>query len=156
MAAGRRRCPFQLSGPARDTQADLRASGQPSTEPAECVPRRWVQNECRGLGEADAPEVEPLLQRAAAALRARPVLFRYCAEEVRGRRPLALAIPCVAVLPRVQCCVPVPELAAVARALLTPRLLLRQTSSGHKWHSQIATSTMRNTQCILQGHDHGR
>ncbi len=44
--------------------------------------RRWVQNECRGLGEADAPEVDPVLQRATAALRARPVLLRYCAEEV--------------------------------------------------------------------------
>ena len=46
--------------------------------------RRWVQNECRGLGEADAPEVDPVLQRATAALRARPVLLRYCAEEVPG------------------------------------------------------------------------
>lgn len=72
------------------------------------------------------------------------------------RRPLALAIPCVAVLPRVQRCVLVPELTAVARALLTPRLLLRRTSPGHEWHSQIATSTMRNPQCILQGYDHGR
>ena len=44
--------------------------------------RRWVQNECRGLGEADAPEVDPVLQRATAALRARPVLLCYCAEEV--------------------------------------------------------------------------
>ena len=34
---------------------------------------RWVQAECRGLSEADAPEVNPLLQQAAAALRERPV-----------------------------------------------------------------------------------
>lgn len=50
-----------------------------NTRPCRC---RWVQNECRGLGEADAPEVDPVLQRATAALRARPVLLRYCAEEV--------------------------------------------------------------------------
>ncbi len=34
---------------------------------------RWVQQECRALSEADAPEVNPLLQQAAAALRERPV-----------------------------------------------------------------------------------
>lgn len=32
-----------------------------------------MQQECRGLSEADAPEVNPLLQEAAAALRERPV-----------------------------------------------------------------------------------
>ncbi len=41
---------------------------------------RWVQAECRGLSDVDAPEVNPLLQRAAAALRERqvgaPVLAR--------------------------------------------------------------------------------
>ncbi|PRW32513.1 Conserved oligomeric Golgi complex subunit 6 isoform A [Chlorella sorokiniana] len=51
---------------------------------------RWVQAECRGLSEADAPEVNPLLQQAAAALRERPVLFRYCAEEVAQARHTAL------------------------------------------------------------------
>jgi hypothetical protein len=49
-----------------------------------------VQHECRGLSEADAPDVNPLLQRAAAALRERPVLFRYCAEEVAQARHTAL------------------------------------------------------------------
>jgi hypothetical protein len=44
---------------------------------------RWVQAECRGLGEHDAPEVDPTLTSAVAALRDRPVLFKYCAEEVR-------------------------------------------------------------------------
>ena len=34
---------------------------------------RWVQAECRGLSDVDAPEVNPLLQRAAAALRERQV-----------------------------------------------------------------------------------
>jgi hypothetical protein len=45
-------------------------------------PCRWVQAECRGLGEHDAPEVDPTLTSAVAALRDRPVLFKYCAEEV--------------------------------------------------------------------------
>ena len=51
---------------------------------------RWVQGECRGLGDMDAPEVNPLLQRAAQALREREVLFRYCAEEVAQARHNAL------------------------------------------------------------------
>ncbi|KAL4424572.1 hypothetical protein ABPG77_009156 [Micractinium sp. CCAP 211/92] len=51
---------------------------------------RWVQQECRALSEADAPEVNPLLQQAAAALRERPVLFKYCAEEVAQARHTAL------------------------------------------------------------------
>ena len=45
---------------------------------------RWVQAECRELGDQDAPEVEALLQRGARALRQRSVLFRYCAEEVQS------------------------------------------------------------------------
>jgi hypothetical protein len=49
-----------------------------------------VQGECRRLGDADAPEVDPVLQRAAAALRERPVLFKYCAEEVGTARHNAL------------------------------------------------------------------
>ncbi|KAL4421302.1 hypothetical protein ABPG75_010593 [Micractinium tetrahymenae] len=51
---------------------------------------RWVQQECRALSEADAPEVNPLLQQAAVALRERPVLFKYCAEEVAQARHTAL------------------------------------------------------------------
>ncbi len=51
---------------------------------------RWVQGECRRLGDADAPEVDPVLQRAATALRERPVLFKYCAEEVAQARHNAL------------------------------------------------------------------
>ena len=51
---------------------------------------RWVQAECRRLGDADAPEVEELLQRGARALRQRSVLFRYCAEEVAAARHGAL------------------------------------------------------------------
>ena len=54
--------------------------------------RRWVQGECRGLSDADSPdlEVNPLLRRAADALRERPVLFGYCAEEVATARHTAL------------------------------------------------------------------
>lgn len=51
---------------------------------------RWVQAECRGLSEGDAPDVNPLLQRAAATLRERHVLFRYCTEEVAAARHTAL------------------------------------------------------------------
>ncbi|EFJ50082.1 component of oligomeric golgi complex 6 [Volvox carteri f. nagariensis] len=47
---------------------------------------RWVQVQCRNIGEYDAPEVEPALQTAVAALRERPVLFKYCAEEVATAR----------------------------------------------------------------------
>lgn len=42
-----------------------------------------MQAECRALAEQDAPEVDPALSRAVAALRDRPVLYKYCAEEVR-------------------------------------------------------------------------
>ncbi|KAK9790340.1 hypothetical protein WJX73_004685 [Symbiochloris irregularis] len=51
---------------------------------------RWVQGECRNLGDMDAPEVNTLLQSAAEALRERPVLFKYCAEEVTAARHGAL------------------------------------------------------------------
>ncbi|KAF8056126.1 COG6 [Scenedesmus sp. PABB004] len=51
---------------------------------------RWVQAECRRLGEVDAPEVEPSLAAAVAALRDRPVLYKYCAEEVASARHGAL------------------------------------------------------------------
>ena len=56
--------------------------------------RRWVQSECRNLGDADAPEVDPMLQRAARALQERPVLFKYCAEEVATARNNALFQRC--------------------------------------------------------------
>ena len=47
---------------------------------------RWVQAECRSLGEMDSPEVAELLQTATLALKARPVLYKYCAEEVATAR----------------------------------------------------------------------
>lgn len=43
---------------------------------------RWVQAECRRLGDVDNPEVGELLKTAVRCLKARPVLFKYCAEEV--------------------------------------------------------------------------
>lgn len=43
---------------------------------------RWVQAECKELGDSDNPEVGDLLKRAVRCLRDRPVLFKYCAEEV--------------------------------------------------------------------------
>ena len=55
---------------------------------------RWVQGECRRLGDTDAPEVDPMLQRAASALRERPMLFKYCAAEVAGARHNALFQRC--------------------------------------------------------------
>lgn len=43
---------------------------------------RWVQAECRNLGDTDNPEVGDLLRTAVRCLKERPVLFKYCAEEV--------------------------------------------------------------------------
>lgn len=43
---------------------------------------RWVQAECRKLGDTDNPEVSELLRTAVRCLKERPVLFKYCAEEV--------------------------------------------------------------------------
>lgn len=43
---------------------------------------RWVQAECRRLGDSDNPEVSELLKTAVRCLKERPVLFNYCAEEV--------------------------------------------------------------------------
>lgn len=43
---------------------------------------RWVQTECRRLGDTDNPEVSELLRTAVRCLKERPVLFKYCAEEV--------------------------------------------------------------------------
>lgn len=43
---------------------------------------RWVQGECKKLGDSDNPEVDDLLKTAVRCLKERPVLFKYCAEEV--------------------------------------------------------------------------
>lgn len=51
---------------------------------------RWVQAECRRLGDADNPEVGELLRTAVRCLKERPVLFKYCAEEVANMRHNAL------------------------------------------------------------------
>uniref|UniRef100_A0A7S0RHC7 Conserved oligomeric Golgi complex subunit 6 n=1 Tax=Chlamydomonas leiostraca TaxID=1034604 RepID=A0A7S0RHC7_9CHLO len=51
---------------------------------------RWVQAECRNISDSDAPEVDSMLQVAVRALRERPVLFKYCAEEVATARHNAL------------------------------------------------------------------
>lgn len=51
---------------------------------------RWVQTECRRLGDTDNPEVSELLKMAVRCLRERPVLFKYCAEEVANMRHNAL------------------------------------------------------------------
>ncbi|KAK4490856.1 hypothetical protein RD792_001571 [Penstemon davidsonii] len=51
---------------------------------------RWVQAECRRLGDVDNPEVSELLKTAVRCLKERPVLFKYCAEEVANMRHNAL------------------------------------------------------------------
>ncbi|KAA8521078.1 hypothetical protein F0562_011769 [Nyssa sinensis] len=51
---------------------------------------RWVQAECRRLGDTDNPEVSELLKTAVRCLKERPVLFKYCAEEVANMRHNAL------------------------------------------------------------------
>uniref|UniRef100_A0A7N0T243 Conserved oligomeric Golgi complex subunit 6 n=1 Tax=Kalanchoe fedtschenkoi TaxID=63787 RepID=A0A7N0T243_KALFE len=51
---------------------------------------RWVQAECRRLGDSDNPEVGELLKTAVRSLKDRPVLFKYCAEEVANMRHNAL------------------------------------------------------------------
>ncbi|KAH1224199.1 WAT1-related protein [Glycine max] len=51
---------------------------------------RWVQAECRKLGDTDNPEVSELLKTAVRYLRERSVLFKYCAEEVANMRHNAL------------------------------------------------------------------
>ncbi|XP_047330774.1 conserved oligomeric Golgi complex subunit 6-like [Impatiens glandulifera] len=51
---------------------------------------RWVQTECRRLGDTDNPEVGELLRTAVRCLKERPVLFKYCAEEVANMRHNAL------------------------------------------------------------------
>ncbi|RWR78546.1 Conserved oligomeric Golgi complex subunit 6 [Cinnamomum micranthum f. kanehirae] len=51
---------------------------------------RWVQAECRRLGDSDNPEVSELLKTAVRCLKERPVLFKYCTEEVANMRHNAL------------------------------------------------------------------
>lgn len=51
---------------------------------------RWVQAECRRLGDTDNPEVGELLRTAVCCLKERPVLFKYCAEELANMRHNAL------------------------------------------------------------------
>ncbi|XVE99967.1 hypothetical protein REPUB_Repub03eG0245500 [Reevesia pubescens] len=51
---------------------------------------RWVQAECRKLGDTDNPEVSELLKTAVRCIKERPVLFKYCAEEVANMRHNAL------------------------------------------------------------------
>uniref|UniRef100_A0A2P2K609 Conserved oligomeric Golgi complex subunit 6 n=1 Tax=Rhizophora mucronata TaxID=61149 RepID=A0A2P2K609_RHIMU len=51
---------------------------------------RWVQAECRKLGDTDNPEVGELLKTAVRCLKERPVLFKYCADEVANMRHNAL------------------------------------------------------------------
>ncbi|KAH7835466.1 hypothetical protein Vadar_026331 [Vaccinium darrowii] len=51
---------------------------------------RWVQAECRRLGDTDNPEVNELLKAAVRCLKERPVLFKYCAEEVANMRHNAM------------------------------------------------------------------
>lgn len=51
---------------------------------------RWVQTECRRLGDIDNPEVSDLLRNAVRCLKERPVLFKYCAEEIANMRHNAL------------------------------------------------------------------
>uniref|UniRef100_A0A453IL07 Conserved Oligomeric Golgi complex subunit 6 C-terminal domain-containing protein n=1 Tax=Aegilops tauschii subsp. strangulata TaxID=200361 RepID=A0A453IL07_AEGTS len=51
---------------------------------------RWVQVECKKPGDTDNPEVSELLKKAVRCLKERPVLFKYCAEEVANMRHHAL------------------------------------------------------------------
>lgn len=51
---------------------------------------RWVHSECKKLGDNDNPEVGELLKTAVRCLKERPVLFKYCAEEVANMRHHAL------------------------------------------------------------------
>ncbi|EEH55413.1 uncharacterized protein MICPUCDRAFT_34570 [Micromonas pusilla CCMP1545] len=66
---------------------DQMASHQEAAHERLC---RWVQGECAALAEDDAGEVPELLSRAMSALRARPVLHKYCVEEVSRTRHNAL------------------------------------------------------------------
>uniref|UniRef100_A0A061SD29 Conserved oligomeric Golgi complex subunit 6 n=1 Tax=Tetraselmis sp. GSL018 TaxID=582737 RepID=A0A061SD29_9CHLO len=61
---------------------------------------RWVQQQCRALGSDDAPEVDGTLRKAAHVLQQRPVLFKYCAEEVATSRHNALFQRFIAALTR--------------------------------------------------------
>ncbi|KAJ8461774.1 hypothetical protein OPV22_034700 [Ensete ventricosum] len=50
----------------------------------------WVQAECKKLGDNDNPEVSDLLKTNICCLKERPVLFKYCAEEIANMRHHAL------------------------------------------------------------------
>ncbi|CDP08437.1 unnamed protein product [Coffea canephora] len=45
-------------------------------------PYRWVQEECGRLGDIDNPEVSVTSANSVCCLKERPILFRYCVEEV--------------------------------------------------------------------------
>ncbi|KAF8378980.1 hypothetical protein HHK36_028406 [Tetracentron sinense] len=66
----------------------LRTHHQVMYDSFSCI--RWVQAECRRLGDTDNPEVSDLLKTAVRCLKERPVLFKYCAEEVANMRHNAL------------------------------------------------------------------
>ncbi|KAI3505427.1 hypothetical protein L1887_27556 [Cichorium endivia] len=51
---------------------------------------RWVQTECRRLGDIDNPEVSELLRIAVRCLKEKVVLFKYCVEELANMRHNAL------------------------------------------------------------------
>eukprot|EP00892_Ulva_mutabilis_P006723 jgi/Ulvmu1/4422/UM002_0147.1 len=51
---------------------------------------KWVQSQCQSLTDVDIAEVHPLLSSALNALKARPVLLRYCCEEVATARHSAV------------------------------------------------------------------
>ncbi|GMH42570.1 hypothetical protein BSKO_10489 [Bryopsis sp. KO-2023] len=51
---------------------------------------RWVQGRCRGLADADADEIDPILKLGVQTLADRPMLYRYCVEELTTARHNAL------------------------------------------------------------------
>lgn len=59
-----------------------------------------MQAECRSLGDNETPEVSNLLKTAARSLKDRPVLFKYCAEEVANTRHNAIFRRFIAALTR--------------------------------------------------------
>ena len=50
----------------------------------------WIQIKCQELVDVEAAELDPLMQQALQSLSTRPVLYRYCAEEVAEARHDAL------------------------------------------------------------------
>lgn len=51
---------------------------------------QWIQTRCQEIVDVEAAEMDALMQQALRALSARPVLYRYCAEEVAEARHDAL------------------------------------------------------------------